>query len=93
MLNVMGVNCSYIQNICLYGYSLCVCIVCVLICSVNVCILHYVLLGYAFVSKALFVLGNFNKGYQIPIAKKAVIMGLVIGEAALQFFIVKFFFI
>lgn len=38
-------------------------------------------------------MNNYNKSYAIPVAKKTLILGLVIGEAALQFFVIKFFFI
>lgn len=93
MLGLFGVNCTYIQNICIYGYSVTIVIICVLLCSINSCLLHIILLGYAFVTRALFIMNNFNAGYQIPLAKKTLMMGLIIGENALQFFVVRFFFI
>lgn len=54
-------------------------IVCLLLCSVNVCLLHFILLGYAFVTKAFFIFNNMRSAYAIPVAKKALIMGLVFG--------------
>lgn len=92
-LKSLSIDCTYIQNVCLYGYSMCNAIICLLLCSFNVCILHYVLLGYAFATKAWFILHNMLASYPIPIPKKAIITILVAGEAALQFFVVKIFFI
>jgi hypothetical protein len=89
----MGVNSKYIQNICIYGYSISALVVAVLLCSINNCLVHILLLGIALVIKALFIINNFNKSYAIPVAKKTLIFGLVVGEAALQFFVIKFFFI
>lgn len=72
---------------------MCIVVICLLLCSINVCLLHIILLGYAFTTKALFILNNIFKSYNIPIPKKALITGLVIGEAVLQFFVIKVFFI
>jgi hypothetical protein len=65
----------------------------VLLCSINNCLVHILLLGIALAIKAIFIMNNYNKSYAIPVAKKTLILGLVIGEAALQFFVIKFFFI
>lgn len=72
---------------------MCAVIICLLLCSINVCLLHIILLAYAFATKAWFIFNNMRAAYNIPVAKKALIMGLVFGEAALQFFVVKIFFI
>lgn len=93
ILKLLGVECAYIQNICIFGYSMCAPIICALLCSINSCILHIVLLGYAFATKAWFITSNMLSSYAIPIPKKALIMGLVVGEAVLWFFVVKLFFI
>ena len=72
---------------------MCAVVICLLLCSINVCVLHIVLLAYAFGTKAWFILNNMLTHYNIPIPKKALIAGFVIGEAVLQFFVVKVFFI
>lgn len=93
ILKLLGVDCTYIQNTCIYGYSMCTVVICLLLCSINSCILHIVLLCYAFATKAWFILNNMLSSYAIPIPKKALITGLVVGEAILQFFVIKVFFV
>jgi hypothetical protein len=89
----MGVNCTYIQNICIYGYSISVLVIGVLLCSINNCLVHILLLGISLLIKAIFIINNFNKSYGIPVAKKTIIIGFIVGEVILQFFVIKFFFI
>lgn len=66
-------------------------IICLIICSLNSCILHIVLLLVGVAIKALFVLKNLLP--KVNSARKLIIMGLVIGEAALIFFVFKLGFI
>jgi hypothetical protein len=62
---IQDVNCTIIQILCLYGYSVSVYIPCILLCSFNVCLLHWILLGYGAVNKIYFVFKNINQGLEI----------------------------
>ena len=78
--------------ICLYGYSQTIFLVCVLLCCINVSIVHWVLIGFATFSRTWWILMNINS-LDLPAAKRVLINGFVLGEAALYFLIVKFYFI
>lgn len=89
----IGVNCTIIQIVCLYGYSVSVYIACILLCSFNVCLLHWILLGYGAVNKIYFVFRNIHQGFEIPAAKKLLVTILIIVEGVLQFLIFKVRFV
>lgn len=88
-----GANCTIIQILCLYGYSVSVYIPCILLCSFNVCLLHWILLGYGAANKIYFVFKNINQGFEIPVARKLIVTVLIIVEGLLQFLIFKIRFI
>lgn len=67
-------------------------IICVLICSINITLATWILLLYAGTTKVIYILRNLFS-LEVPAAKKFMITVIVIAEAALQFFIIKFVFI
>lgn len=89
----IGVNCTIIQVMCLYGYSVSIYIFCIILCSFNICLLHWIFLTYAAVNKAYFVFKNISEGFEIPPGKKIIIIVLIIIEVLLQFFLFKIRFI
>ena len=94
LLRFLGAaNLAHIQMICLYGYSMTPCIICLLFCSFNVCILHIALLAYGLGSKAACIMKNIGQGIEIPSSKKLLVIGVVLAEAALQFFVFKLTYI
>ena len=93
LLKFLGANCTHIQIICIYGYSMAPTIICLLLCSLNVCILHIILIGYAMGSKAAFLVKNIFQSLEVSSKKKLIVIGFVVGEAVLQFFVFKLAFI
>lgn len=93
ILKCSGVNCTIMQIICLYGYSISIYIICVLLCCINISYLAWALLLYACGTKIAFILKNLFSGLEIPTAKKIMVIAIVAVEAALQFFIIKLMFI
>lgn len=70
---------------------MCPMIVCLLLCSLNSCLLHIVLLLVGVAIKILFIMKNILP--EVHSARKLIVMGLIIGEGALIFFVFKLGFI
>jgi hypothetical protein len=88
-----GLQSKTSQIVCLYGYSMTTYIICVLVCTVNSTLATWILLTYAATTKVIYILRNVFESLDVPAAKKFIIMVIVIAEAAIQFFIIKFAFI
>jgi ABC-type antimicrobial peptide transport system permease subunit len=56
----LGINCTIIQILSLYGYSVSIYIFCILLCSFNICLLHWIFLGYGVANKIYFVFKNIH---------------------------------
>jgi hypothetical protein len=86
----MGINCKTIMIVSLYGYSLVNYTIAVLLCIINLPLLTWLFLLYAAAAKVFFILKNMFEKLDVPPAKKAVVVILVIAEAFIQLMAIKF---
>ena len=90
IFSYMGLNCKTVHIVSLYGYAMTNYIFCVLLCIINFPLLTWLFLLYGGGTKIGFILKNMFEKLEVPVAKKVVVLVLVIAEAAVQLLAIKF---
>jgi hypothetical protein len=90
LFGCLGLACKTSQIVCLYGYSMSAYVICVLLCVINMSLTTWLFLIYGASTKIAFILKNIFDKLEVPPAKKIVVLIVVIAEAVIQLFAIKF---
>ena len=90
---LFAVEVSYIENICIYGYSFTILAPVMLLCLIPIEIVKWVALGYGLFHSTMFLVYNMYKTIEEKAEKsKYVILGLIIVFQVALYLVMKFYF-